>query len=256
MRILKNLLRGYLLFAYLSISNLKVMRKIGLANVPATRFVIISRSRTGSTMLISYLRKIPGSLVLGEILGKKRLIPCWKRVPELFFGNHWKSRRLVGFKYFYYHPIDDWDSSNLVLEFLMQNPDIKIIHWVREDLFATLISRFIAVETDHWRLKNKSTELADFEINIARFKCELEKTLANIALTRNLLASMPNYKEISYEDIVERGKLKELYAFLGYPEIPIHYDTRSSQNSSKKYNKIKNIDVLRQLYLERITREQ
>ncbi len=212
-----------------------------------TKFIIISRSRTGSTMLINHLRKIPYSYIKGEIMGRKKGILFWKLIPDLLYDNY-LPYKLIGFKYFYYHPIDDYDANNHIYEYLSTHPEIKIIHWLREDLFAVILSRYIAELRNAYAKSKKEKKLKDFKINEMNFKIELEKTLAQINTIRNLYSKHENYREFTYEDIVVRDKLNDIFNYLDVQGDDIVYESKTKQDTEKKYKHITNLDNLRVIY--------
>lgn len=225
-------------------------------NIPSAKtqkkVIIISRSRTGSNMLIKYLKKIPDSFIQGEIMKVKKWIPFWNKIPKLFYESHLGKFNIVGFKYFYYHPTDDWDSNNKLIEYLFDHTEIKVIHWVREDLFAVLMSWYLAYETGQWVKSKKKVELDKFTINEAHFKYVLEKSIGQIQAIRKTFSTHPNYREFSFEDVVKREKLNDIYKFLGFDNIDIKHTAKTSQKSSKKYDCIVNIDKLLRIYNDRM----
>lgn len=225
------------------------------SNQSSSKFIIISRSRTGSTMIINYLKKSPGSFIQREIMGRKKSTILWKKIPELFFNKN-LSYNLVGFKYFYYHPVDDYDSNNHVFQFLAKHREVKIIHWLREDLFAVILSRYIAERTKTYEHTKKSRPLSTFKVDETEFSYELEKTIAQIKSVRSLFSTFENYAEFTYEDITQRGKLQEVFDFLKVDSQGIEHETKTSQRSREKYKFVKNLKSLKEIYLERMEHEK
>lgn len=118
-----------------------------------TRFVILSRSRTGSNMLTSLLNSHPGVIADGEILARLRgreardiLAQAYARQPRYI-----KAR---GFKLFYYHPLDCkhtdlWDR-------LIADQDVRVLHLKRRNILRTLVSRKIAGMRDVWTATSRA----------------------------------------------------------------------------------------------------
>lgn len=229
----------------------KFFRKKGFQ--PDVKFIILARSRTGSTMLINYLKKIPSAFVESELMRRKFLLPFWGKIPELVFGYHPKKYKIAGFKCFYYHPIDDWDSNRFIYDYLLSHPDIKVIHWQREDLFAVIISRYIAMKTGKWAKTDKEKEIESFTISESAFKYDLETSISQINKVKNLFLGHKNYLEITYEDVVHRNKLPLLFEFLGVDASGIRHNSQSKQKTDDKYSRIINIDELKKIYQNRIS---
>lgn len=223
--------------------------KRNLSNKPPIKFLIISRSRTGSTMLINYLKRVPNSYVQSELMGRKAFIPFWKRIPDLVFNK--RGDHLLGFKYFYYHPVDDWDSNSFIFQYIFSHPEIKVIHWMREDLFAVVMSRYIAVATGRWaKAKKESKCLKEFTIDEHSFKWDLERTHGFITGVRRMFSSYENYLELTYEDVTEKDGLEKMFKFLGLSNFTVNHTFHTSQKSKDKYGFVRNIDALKKIYDE------
>ena len=70
------------------------------------RFIVLSRSRTGSNMLISYLNSHPNIVAKGEALKRMNRKSASDILKEIYSNQpFWK--KAVGFKIFYYHPLRD-----------------------------------------------------------------------------------------------------------------------------------------------------
>ena len=135
------------------------------------RFIILTRSRTGSTLLRSYLNSHPNIFVEGEIFGRLRGRDPIARLRAAF-GRQPLYIRAKGFKIFYYHPLDAradelWDG-------LEAHEDVKVIHLTRRNVLRTLLSRkiagierayvgnrFDAVDPESKRIVMTVSELAD-----------------------------------------------------------------------------------------------
>ena len=134
------------------------MRRLG-QRLPAalkhdgfTRFIVLSRSRTGSNLVVSLLASHPNIDAEGEILKRLR-----GRNPgdvlDRAFGPQPFFIRAKGFKVFYYHPVDG--RSEEVWERLESIPDLAVIHLRRWNVLRAVVSRRIAENRDEWLTRGK-----------------------------------------------------------------------------------------------------
>lgn len=117
------------------------------------RLIVLSRSRTGSNMLISFLNSHPNVHVEGEIFGELNG-RNYKDVLSMTFAKQPYYIKIKGFKIFYYHPLDD--ESNDTWDGLMNLDNLWVIHLKRRNIFRTLISRKIAGSEDVWAVTSSS----------------------------------------------------------------------------------------------------
>lgn len=164
------------------------------------KFVIITRSRTGSNFLISLLnsnRKIRAFGEIYNIIGKNN---CQKIYADIFPK---KSKKTIGFKIFYYHPIDSNDKS--IWDILKNDQTFKIIHLQRRNLLRVHISRLIAGKTDDWKkTKNKVDKLKGKKvlIDLGELTKDFETTNTYIQKANN---DFKNHEMINvfYEDLID-----------------------------------------------------
>jgi LPS sulfotransferase NodH len=111
------------------------------------RFIVLTRSRTGSNLLLSFLNSHPNVFSDGEIFARlhgkdplTRLDSVFRRQPRYI--------KAKGFKIFYYHPLDG--SADALWERLAGEKDIRVIHLTRRNILRTLVSRKIAGIGDSW----------------------------------------------------------------------------------------------------------
>ena len=110
------------------------------------KFVVISRSRTGSTLLMALLNKHTNIICEGELfknLDNKSCAEIW----HTLYNSKNKKIKQVGFKLFYYHPFDE-DKS--VWDFIKKDTDISIIHLTRKNLLKSYVSQKIGEKTKQW----------------------------------------------------------------------------------------------------------
>lgn len=118
------------------------------------RFIVLSRSRTGSNMLISFLNSHPNIHAEGEIFSKLNG-QDYKDVLAKAFSKQPSYIAAKGFKIFYYHPLDDEPDS--LWKDLMTLDDLRVIHLKRRNIFRTLISRKLAGMQDVWRIPSSES---------------------------------------------------------------------------------------------------
>jgi LPS sulfotransferase NodH len=116
-------------------------------------FIVLSRSRTGSNMLISFLNSHPHIQAEGEIFAKLGSKDPNDILSEVFAKQplYVKAR---GFKIFYYHPLDEKDKSNELWNALINMNNLQVIHLKRRNLLRTLVSRKIAILQDVWAVRD------------------------------------------------------------------------------------------------------
>lgn len=130
-------------------------------------FVIVSSARSGSNLLVSYLRQVSGAACFGEILrGEFPTKPGWDKLVrrldlpeaardlhrhdltafwELFLAQGLRRRRWVGAKVFYYHREEDPVWSRF------EAPDHRVLHLWRDSTFDQYVSRSLAVVSGEWK---------------------------------------------------------------------------------------------------------
>jgi LPS sulfotransferase NodH len=111
------------------------------------KFIVLSRPRTGSNMLISFLNSHPNIHAKSEIFANLNGRAC-KDILARGFARQPFYVKAAGFKIFYHHPFDD-DSGD-VWDILTGVDDLRIIHLKRRNTLRALISRKIAVAQGVW----------------------------------------------------------------------------------------------------------
>lgn len=131
------------------------------------KFVMVSDSRTGSTLLMSLLNSHPEIVAEGEIfklLGNRSCENIWSG----FFKNFPKRIKYAGFKLFYDHPRGD---DQKVWELIENDKSIIIIHLKRNNLLRSLVSKRIGLNTKKWTQNINQQD----DIKIEEKKISLEK---------------------------------------------------------------------------------
>lgn len=186
-----------------------------------SKFVIVARSRTGSNLLVGLLGSHPNIVCRGEEfreLAGRSSSAVWNGI----FDRRPLGISHVGFKLFYYHPIDSSDRS--VWNFVAADPSIRIVHLIRRNLLRTALSRAIAERTDVWddRIgRGQKIDLSD-----RRVRLDAEECIRDFERTRGwatqLKADHPSHRihEVEYETLVSDPRaIIEIQRFLGVRRI-------------------------------------
>lgn len=211
-----------------------------------TKFIIVTKSRTGSSLLTSYLDSHPEVRCFEEIfrrLGSSTTKQAWENI----YGKRNKRVKAVGFKIFYYHPLDSDDRS--VWDLIYKNADLKVIHLIRENSLRTIVSREIAVKTNKWNNKGDGT-MDQSKKKIHLDPKDLMKQLDEIRVYQNEFRkkmSNKEMKEISYEELVANrdSTMSTLFEFIGVAPNPVSTFLKK-QNKEELKDLIVNYDEVSQ----------
>lgn len=201
------------------------------------KFVIISRSRTGSTLLMALLRAHPNVVCEGEIFKVLNGRSC-RSIWDEFFGKRERIIRQVGFKLFYYHPFDD---DKAVWDFIQDDPKVSILHLKRSNLLRALVSQKIGEKTKQWTQNIKDDRVLDKQIRIEEDECRqtFEQVSQYEQQTKERFEDSHPYMELGYEDLSASrdATMREVFDFLDLP----YY---SSKTVMKKQNPEQMTDLL------------
>jgi LPS sulfotransferase NodH len=212
------------------------------------KFIIITRSRTGSNLLVSLLDSHPQTEAFGEMFnllhGRKS-----EWVWESIFGYKSRSTKLVGFKIFYYHPADSDDTW--VWDRVINDKNIPIIHLKRDNVLRTYLSRQIAAKTKVWHDKSgkSAVDLTDKRVTLSPSDCieEFKKTEDWVSTTAKKLEGHKTLN-ITYSDLTgdnQKQTLNSIQSFLGVKPISLSsgmkkQNTERLQDLIKNYKEIEN----------------
>jgi len=204
----------------------------------AKPIIVISQQRSGSNLLEGYLNQIPGIIAFNEIfranetpgvrlLARKadvpesrmeRLADLQKSDPVLFWRQLQrtvaKHELRPAAKIFYHHLPRD---SELWIAF----EKAKILHLVRENILAAVVSRELANRLGKWKSKTYEGAYDSGQVSISRRRCEtyLLELEDNIAWTRQRYGG-GDYRELRYAEIEEIESAKHaLTEALGEPVV-------------------------------------
>lgn len=185
------------------------------------RFVVVTRSRTGSNLLMSYLNSHPEIVARGEVVqrleGRDPRVVVSETLSRRPFGV-----RAKGFKLFYYHPLDAPDGG--LWEYLERMRSLHVIHLRRRNLLRVLISREIAGREDIWIQQNgaPSRDGTDKAVTIPveRLEAGFIETRRWEQETERRFADHP-FHEVYYLDLVSRPReaFRGVTDFLGLDPV-------------------------------------
>ena len=142
-----------------------------------TKFIVLTKPRTGSNLLVNSLQTHPGMKVFGELF-RGGADDATKQVilasADDYFRNHvfkryGKGIKAVGFKMFYHHPV--YDHTGQVWKYLLKCEGLRVIHLRRANLLRTLVSMKIAKKTDVWKNTGEQNGLVDKRIELDMQEC-------------------------------------------------------------------------------------
>jgi LPS sulfotransferase NodH len=201
-----------------------------------TRFVIVGIARTGSTMLVSQLNSHSQALVFGEIFRSedaigwdftpfrsyqnRRLRTLYSSDSIAFLDQHvfrrWPgNHKAVGFKLFYYHARTP--SRRPVWDYLIDRPEIRILHIKRRNLLRQYASLQLAHATNIWST-TPSVIQDPQKLRLGISACQNHFTwVRSLGEECDTLFKNHKIKNIYYEDLVSdtRRELRDIQTFLG-----------------------------------------
>lgn len=224
----------------------KVILRTIYGNKKYNKFIIITRSRTGSNHLVSSLDSHPDILCYGERfrnLNGKSIKFVWDDI----FGKSIRKIAYIGFKLMYYHPLDS--GSRELWDFIQNDKEIKIIHLKRKNMLRTIISRKIAAQTGVWKQNdNNGISIDNRKISLNKTECfeefnkikNWEKEADELFLNHEMIS-------ITYEDLNVNKEmiLKRVLEFLKLDYVPLKSNLKKQNKESiesllSNYNEVYN----------------
>jgi hypothetical protein len=201
------------------------------------KFVIISRSRVGSNLLMTYLNNHPNIICDGEIIREAKI--KGKNILERA-KKCWDLDKVSGFKLFYYHT--KGKNKEELYNYIKEN-NIKVIHLKRKNKLRTVISSNIAMKHGWHRIKSKKDLLS---LEERRFNVSVDSLLKEIKKTEEMEKEhdkiFPNGLEVFYEEMNEI--MPNVFNFLGVKNVPLKTDM-IRQNPEKLSDIIINYDEVK-----------
>lgn len=167
------------------------------------KFIVLTRSRTGSNFLVSLLNSHPEIEAKGELLRRQHEM-SFKQLIDKGLSSKDEHVNTAGFKMFYYHPIGIDRSETWKM--LTDITELKIIHLKRKNILRTLVSRKFAEQNDIWH------QTATKKDPKKKKKCvsfEVEELEMGFSRTRRMETQgdvkFKNHRvwEVYYEDLVK-----------------------------------------------------
>ena len=196
------------------------------------RFICVGYARTGSTLLMRSLNNHSRIVGYGEIVKNTDRYPAhyhefensaalFERDPVTFlrtmvFRKYPPGVAAVGFKIFYHHAPRDAAWGQGVWDYLLAQPDLRVLHLKRRNVLKTLLSEKQAGETEEW-IKYSGTD-APVRLDCAAAEAFFKQMAAWEAEYDTLLAAHPKH-EVVYEQLTRDlpGELQRIQSFLGVP---------------------------------------
>lgn len=209
-------------------------------------FIVLTRSRTGSSMLISFLENHSNIKAQSEIFSKLNKIN-YKEILSEAFSKPPYYIKATGFKIFYYHPLDD-NTCDLWNE-LVSMQHLYVIHMKRRNILSTLVSRKIAGMQDVWSIGgiNTSTKASGkaVEFTFDELQKGFEQTRHWEDDGDRMFSEHP-VLNIYYEDLVRssESEFEKITDFLGLPKRSPTTHLRK-QNPERLSELITNYDDLK-----------
>jgi LPS sulfotransferase NodH len=223
-------------------------------NQKYVKFIILSRSRTGSEYLRSLLNSHREISVFGELFqlkdqinwhfpgyyGSRKQRAVLEENPVLFlekevFRTHPNHKKAVGFKIFYYHAQDGNHKS--VWNILQNQKDLKVIHLKRKNILKTHLSKKRANNTGKWiKLTKENEEFEPIVLDYDECLYEFTKTRTWEEQYSTLFEGHDQL-EVFYENLTKdtHNEVQRILKFLGVKEEELKSNTykQSGQPISK-----------------------
>ena len=212
------------------------------------KFIVLSRSRTGSNMLIQSLNSHPNVAADYEIFAKLNgrsesdiLARAFAKQPFYIQAK--------GFKIFYYHPQDATDSP--VWDMLQGVDGLHVIHLKRRNILHALVSSRVAYTTGIYGVRSER-EVQAYQNALPKVRFTAEELERDFSQTRNWeaegaarFADKPCL-EVDYEGMASdlSAEFRRITDFLGVAPRPPRTDfkkqrTRSLWDSVENYQELK-----------------
>ncbi|HUN47299.1 MAG TPA: Stf0 family sulfotransferase [Stellaceae bacterium] len=237
-----------------------------------TKFVIVAGPRTGSTFLVDYLDRVPGTRCWSELfrndhIDLRRHRPSDPRLQDIAFRDAQpaefvrrlaadaKDCRAFGFKLIG-HQIPKLGSQ--LIQEIFGGPDWRKIYLWREDLFEQSVSYALAAKhfgegvwertPDEFRIRISPKQLLECLHVVQTTYFIIESVLANCDGT-DLLA-------LNYDELGHAPSIRRLLRFLGLPKAPAGRTIADAPRSGLDFKpgpplaaRIENYDEIRRFFL-------
>lgn len=231
-------------------------------------FVIVSSARSGSNLLVSYLRQVSGAACFGEIFrGEFPDKPGWDKLArrlelpdsardlhrsdltafwELVLAAGLRRRRWLGAKIFYYHREDN------ALWTRFEAADHRVLHLWRDSTFDQYVSRRLAVQSGEWKAGAGTAE-PRVTFDRDEYRRYREGIRAGLERTRARFGSSERFIDIEYRELSDHAFVEGLLWQLFGERIAVE-ETLRRQRGRPKLEYLLNPDVAEPFAADSISR--
>jgi hypothetical protein len=211
-------------------------------------FVVVSSARSGSNLLVSYLRQVAGAACFGEIFrGEFPHKPGWDKLArrlelpasarelhradltaywELVLSQALRQRRWAGAKIFYYHREEN------ALWSRFEAADHRVLHLWRDSTFDQYVSRLLAVDSGEWKAGDGSAEsrVTFDRDDYLRYR---ESTRLGLERARERFGGSERFVDIEYRQLSDRRFVEDLLLRLFGEPIAVEETLRRQRGQDK-----------------------
>jgi len=201
----------------------------------------VSRSRSGSNMLCSFLESNPDCFIWREVFRRPQYFtPSITRF--LIHGKYLRKFKIVGYKVFYYHIIPEnfWEQT-------MADDNVRIIDLVRKNHLGTYVSQREATANAKWEAfkeNGKQQSQTKLKVDTDDLQSFLTQNETMINSMNNRLQGRRNVLQLSYEELVDGSGIGKVSNFLQDALNPKNYGVPKNKKQSvgSVSDRIENID--------------
>ncbi|MFT6210154.1 MAG: LPS sulfotransferase NodH [Bacteroidia bacterium] len=205
------------------------------------RFLIVSRSRSGSNMFCSFLESNPDCFIWREVFQRPQYFSS-SITRFLIHGKYLRKFKIVSFKVFYYHTVPEnfWEQT-------MANDNVRIIHLVRNNRLGTYVSQREAMANAKWEAfkgNGKQRSQTKLKVDTDDLQSFLRRNETMINGMKNRLQGRRNVLQLSYEELVDGSGMGKVSNFLQDVLNPKNYGMPKNKKQSVGFvsDKIETID--------------
>jgi LPS sulfotransferase NodH len=221
-------------------------------------FVVVSSARSGSNLLVGYLRQVRQVACLGEIFRDAYPgSPGWDKLVErlglprdaadlhardvtafweLVVEQGLRRRGWVGAKAFYYHRRGEriWDRFG--------EDDHRVIHLWRDATFEQYVSRLLAVSSGEWKSPGRASdppgegsaeEPARLVFDRADYLAYRSTLRTDVEWARERFGTSGRYVELEYRQLLDHGFVADLLEQLFGERIDVTETLRPQRSRPK-----------------------
>lgn len=198
-------------------------------------FVIVTRTRCGSTMLQTALDTHPMIHCKGEVFGVGYMPGTWRvALGDAFSAG--RSAYAVGFKLMGWQPQVEADQQPLWAA-IRAIPGLRVIHLQRRNMLAAFVSEKLAQQTGHWHSYGKTRSDAPSRVHV-----DIDAILAYLKGTEEAYQThLDDFRHqesilVHYESFLADfdGTCRSVQRFLGVPVMTLQPRTQKLESRAMK----------------------